>query len=402
MLELKPIFHALMRSKIGALLLLVQIAITTAIVSNAAFIIADRVAFLNQPTGYPEQEIFRFNVLTFGKDANINQQLELDEQMLRDIPNVIDAAYTSAVPISGSGSATSFHTKPKGEEGDVSIPTAYYLADNHFLNTVGVKLKEGRNFREDEVIMTDNLNEVAHVVILSEKAAKGLFKDEPALGKTVYMGGMPLEVIGISEHLKAPWLRYTNADNIAIIPYVNPRHIIHFLVRTKAEHQQEVMAQIEQKMLANYNKRVVSRLEPLTESKRTLTNGDVLMTRMLITLIVILVLITALGIFGLTVFNISKRTKQIGTRRALGARKSAIMRYFLLENAMVSLVGLAIGCVLAWGLGKQLMSYFSVPALSWQFVLCTALGMFAMSLLAVLSPAKRAADISPSIATRSV
>uniref|UniRef100_UPI0038F71334 hypothetical protein n=1 Tax=Streptomyces niveiscabiei TaxID=164115 RepID=UPI0038F71334 len=55
MLEIKPIFHALCRSKVGAILLLIQIAITTAIVSNAAFIIQDRIAFLNQETGYPEQ-----------------------------------------------------------------------------------------------------------------------------------------------------------------------------------------------------------------------------------------------------------------------------------------------------------------------------------------------------------
>lgn len=60
MSEIKPIFHALTRNKVGAILLLVQIAITTAIVSNAAFIIADRLAFLNQPTGYPEEQIFRF------------------------------------------------------------------------------------------------------------------------------------------------------------------------------------------------------------------------------------------------------------------------------------------------------------------------------------------------------
>ena len=62
MLEIKPIFHALCRSKVGAILLLIQIAITTAIVSNAAFIIQDRITFLNQETGYPEQDLFKFNV----------------------------------------------------------------------------------------------------------------------------------------------------------------------------------------------------------------------------------------------------------------------------------------------------------------------------------------------------
>ncbi len=61
-LEIKPIFHALCRSKVGAILLLIQIAITTAIVSNAAFIIQDRVTYLNQETGYPEDEILAFHL----------------------------------------------------------------------------------------------------------------------------------------------------------------------------------------------------------------------------------------------------------------------------------------------------------------------------------------------------
>ena len=59
MLELKPIFNSLCRSKVGALLLLAQVAITTAIVSNAAFIINDRLQYLQQDTGLPEHDIFK-------------------------------------------------------------------------------------------------------------------------------------------------------------------------------------------------------------------------------------------------------------------------------------------------------------------------------------------------------
>lgn len=402
MSEIKPIFHALTRNKVGAILLLVQIAITTAIVSNAAFIIADRLAFLNQPTGYPEEQIFRFQVMTFGEDINKSQQIELDEQMLRNIPGVIDAVYTSAVPLSGSGSSTGVRIQPPGEEGGKSVPISYYQADDHFLNTLDVQLVEGRNFTPDEVVMTDNPNDVVAVAIITQSAAKALFDGESALGKNIYIDNMVIKVVGVTEHMKAPWMRYTNADNVAILPFIFPRHLQNFVVRTTAADQANVMAQIEDKMLAEYNQRVITQLETLKEAKRNITDGDVLMTRMLITLIVILVLVTALGIFGLTLFNISKRTKQIGTRRALGARQSTIISYFLTENALISAAGVTIGGLLAWGLGKKMMELYSVPALNWQYVAFTIVAMLLMSLLAVLSPAKRAAAISPSIATRSV
>jgi putative ABC transport system permease protein len=117
---------------------------------------------------------------------------------------------------------------------------------------------------------------------------------------------------------------------------------------------------------------------------------------------VVLILVTALGIFGLTLFNISKRTKQIGTRRALGARKSSIVRYFIVENSLVCAAGLILGAIASVLLGQQLMQLYSVPALSMFYVLATALSVFLISILAVIGPARRAANISPSIATRSI
>ena len=162
------------------------------------------------------------------------------------------------------------------------------------------------------------------------------------------------------------------------------------------------MKVIEDKMLSQYDQRVIINIRGLEESKNSYDATDVLMMRMLMVLVVILVLVTALGILGLTQFNISKRTKQIGTRRALGARKSDIIRYFLVENAMICTVGLVIGSFAAFFLGRVLMNAYSINALEMQFVIGTAVGICVMSLLAVIVPAMRAANISPSIATRSI
>ena len=135
------------------------------------------------------------------------------------------------------------------------------------------------------------------------------------------------------------------------------------------------MAQIEELLLNHESQRVIYRIEGLDESKAAYMARDRLVMRMLIVLIVVLVLVTA-GIFGLTLFNISKRTKQIGTRRALGARRSAIVRYFLVENALVASVGIVLGAGLAMLLGQQLMTVFLCPVyrglLSWRVpLLCS-------------------------------
>jgi len=401
MLEIKPIFHALCRSKVGAILLLIQIAITTAIVSNAAFIIQDRVSYLSQETGYPEQDIFVFNVMMFGKDVSPSQQYELDEAMLRQIPGVVDAAYSSNTPLSGSGSSSDFSLKPAPEESK-SARSSYMFIDEHGINTYGVKLIAGRNYTEDEVIVTDNYDELSKVTVVTKTLLDELFPDGNGLGQTVYFGDIPMKVIGVIDLMKGPWLKDSRPDNVALLPFIKPGTNARFVVRTEPGQRQSVMNRVEEAMLKNYNKRVISRIRGLDDDKESYMAEDTLMMRMLIVLITILVLVTALGIFGLTLFNISKRTKQIGTRRALGARKSAIISYFLVENAMICIVGLVIGVIAAVYLGQVLMQHFSIAQLDISYVLATALAVFVMSLLAVLAPAKRAANISPSIATRTI
>ena len=401
MLEIKPIFHALCRSKVGAILLLIQIAITTAIVSNAAFIIQDRISYLSQETGYPEQDIFVFNVMMFGKDVSPSQQYELDEAMLRQIPGVVDAAYSSNTPLSGSGSSSDFSLKPAPEESK-SACSSYMFIDEHGINTYGVKLIAGRNYTEDEVIVTDNYDELSKVTVVTKTLLDELFPDGNGLGQTVYFGDIPMKVIGVVELMKGPWLKDSRPDNVALLPFIKPGTNARFVVRTEPGQRQSVMNRVEEAMLKNYNKRVISRIRGLDDDKESYMAEDTLMMRMLIVLITILVLVTALGIFGLTLFNISKRTKQIGTRRALGARKSAIISYFLVENAMICIVGLVIGVIAAVYLGQLLMQHFSIAQLDISYVLATALAVFVMSLLAVLAPAKRAANISPSIATRTI
>ena len=401
MLDIKPIFNSLRRAKTGAIMLLIQIAITVAIVSNAAFIIVDRLDYLNQETGYPEQDIFSFSVTTFGNNIDKIQQIQIDEAMLRDIPGVVNAVHMSEVPLSGSGSASSFYLEADPNNSK-AIRSAYTMGDENLIDTLGVTIIEGRNYTQDEVVIQQNPTEVPTVGLTSKAFADEMFPEGNALGNTIYFGPYPLKIIGIIEKMKGPWLKDSSADNVVIFPVVSEQNFQKIVIRTQPGQRTAVMRQVEERMLAAYSQRVVSNIIAMDESKREYNAADILMMRMLIVLISVLVMVTALGIFGLTVFNINKRTKQIGTRRALGARKSDIVRYFLVENCIICSVGLLIGSVAAIYLGQALMTQYSLPLLDNNYVAVTALLVFVVSLLAVLLPANKAANISPSIATRSV
>ena len=111
---------------------------------------------------------------------------------------------------------------------------------------------------------------------------------------------------------------------------------------------------------------------------------------------------TCLGISGLVMFNVSTRTRQIGTRRALGARRRDILRYFMIENGLLTTAGLLLGCVLALGLGSWLTQEYGVPKLNPCYLLASVPILWMVGQLAAWIPARRATLVEPSVATRTL
>jgi putative ABC transport system permease protein len=121
------------------------------------------------------------------------------------------------------------------------------------------------------------------------------------------------------------------------------------------------------------------------------------------TVIFCLLTITALGIVGMASFWVTQRRKQIGTRRALGATRGAILRYFLTENFLITTGGLVLGAVLSYGFSFWLMAHVSeAKLLPWGYLPVGFVVLWLLGQLAVLGTATRAARVSPAIATRSV
>lgn len=118
--------------------------------------------------------------------------------------------------------------------------------------------------------------------------------------------------------------------------------------------------------------------------------------------IVLLIAITSLGIVGLASFSVNRRTRQIGTRRALGASKLVILRYFMTENFIISLGGVLLGAALTVGLNILMIETFSLTRITWYLVPVAMLLLLAVGQIAVFGPARRASSVPPAVATRTV
>ena len=130
--------------------------------------------------------------------------------------------------------------------------------------------------------------------------------------------------------------------------------------------------------------------------------NDRAMAGMLVGVIVALLTVTGLGIVGLASFWVGQRRRTIGVRRALGATRGDILRYFQTENFLLATFGIVLGMLLAYGISLFLMLHYELPRLPLIYFPVGALALWLLGQLAVLGPALRAANVPPVVATRSV
>ena len=159
-----------------------------------------------------------------------------------------------------------------------------------------------------------------------------------------------------------------------------------YVVRAESGQMNSLIPQVEEMLAQSNQGRIVKDTRTMEETRRRSYLDDTVMIRILSFVVTLLIVITGLGIVGLANFSVTRRTKQIGTRRALGATRSAIMRYFLLENLIVSGAGVTIGGALAVLLNVWLVSNFEMEPMNWYLVPVAMLALAFVGQLAVAGP----------------
>jgi len=403
-MEIRPIFSALMRSKVAMILIGLQVALTLAIVCNALFIIGQRLDHMARPSGMDEEHTFWFGSNGFGQGYNAKVVEQSDLALLRQLPGVADAAPTNSVPMSDGGWSTGLSLQPHQKKS--TADTAIYLVDDHAMSTFGLKLIAGRNFKPEEIKPSDFGDRLLpQVAIITKTLADKMFPDGNAVGKQVYFDLDPptTTIIGVVERMQQPWMSSDSVENSTLVPAFMPYgNSTRYLVRADPGKRDELMKLVEQKLGEANPSRIIGKMHSIADVRGDAYAEDRAMAIILGVVIFCLLTITALGIVGMASFWVAQRTRQIGTRRALGATKFDILRYFQTENFIITTLGLIGGGVLAYAFSLYLMSAYQAPRLPWYYVPVGFVCLWLLGQLAVLGPALRASRVPPAVATRSV
>ena len=404
-MDIKPIFLSLKQNKFLTILMVIQIAFTMGVLSSSVLVATDTLREWGMPSGIPHEDIIRISPEFFDETQDIGQALVKDLERVKNMPNVINVAPSNAVPFTAERMINVYLAT---EEDAQEYKTVVFHSDENIFDVLQLSLIEGRLLNASDVIKgeTSTTPENSSQVMISQDMATALFADQPALGQTIWLAknADPVQVVGIysnfmvGERLNARGKSYQSI----IRPQVkwDQSQQPHYLIRVESGKGTAMMEDIID-VFYQERGRYIRTSELLKRTQKRMYDGRGSRALTMLVISVVLLIITGLGMTGLTAFQVTQKRKQIGTRRALGAKKRDIMRYFLTENSIITLAGLLIGILVTLMITFELSEQASQNFMNVSVLLLTGLVMWIVNILAVWFPAKRAANIDPAIVTRS-
>lgn len=284
--------------------------------------------------------------------------------------------------------------------GKATDPVVHLLAaDDGYLACQGVALAAGRNFSPYEV------ERHAAVALLGDNVRRRLFGERDALGEMVSVGGLRLRVVGVVARQGAVF--GTGLDDALICPLEPTATACSVTVRSAPGQAQAAM------LAAGSQMAVIRRLSPGEEpdfemieadsAEATLASLRAKLSLVALAIGLVTMLGAAVGLMNSMLVSVKERTREIGTRRALGARARDIRLQFLGEALLIGLAGSASGVLLGLLLGNlvalALEGGFSLP---WGWTAAAVLLAASVSLASGILPARRAAALDPIVALHSL
>ncbi len=410
-MELRPILSTLRRHKVTAWLLILEIALTCAIVCNAVFLISVGLQRMDMPSGIAEHELLQIQLAPIASSPDRYARVQEDMVLLQQVPGVQSVALTNEIPFGSPSSNSQIRLTP--EQPQPTLNASTYFSEN-LAQTVGARLVAGRYLQDEDYVDADtaikglangNSKLLPKVMVITQTLANRLWPDQNPLGKTIYLTPIAgFRVVGVLAGLVrgAPSHADTAQYSMVIPLRMGAGKDESYLIRTHPQDRAKVLKAAVAALKKADPERVVTRQRSFDEVRDVYFQDDRAMAGMLVGVIAALLIVTALGIVGLASFWVAQRRRMIGVRRALGATRGDILRYFQTENFLLATFGIALGMVLAYAINLFLMLHYELPRLPAIYFPVGAIVLWLIGQLAVLGPALRAAAVPPVVATRSV
>jgi putative ABC transport system permease protein len=408
-------FEIFRRARTQGLLIVAEIAMAMMLFVGGGLLMRSFVRLSNVDPGYDLKEVVTFQVVLPQRRYSPVQFVTVAEDIsarLQSVPALHSAGYATFLPMVKGWAPTSLRTAP-ASPGQPPPPLGPPSPDRpvmtsvsrDYLSAVGIHLVAGRGFTE-----TDGAGQ-PRVMLINQTVARSGFLGEKPLGTHVYVGGGtdPIEIVGIVEDIRQFGL---DSDPVAQV-FVDFRQFppsaislslgrlpLSYAVRT-GERQKGVVASI---------RALVRQVEPDATvddiaTMQQLVSDSISRPRFYAVLLgifaVVAVMLAAVGIYGVMAYSVTRRTREIGIRMALGAARADVLGLVLGQTLGLTVIGITLGLAGAAAFTRYLAGMlFGLTPLDPTTFIAVALVFSAVAMCAALVPARRATNVDPLIALR--
>jgi len=399
------------RVRLRGALLATQVAFTLVLLVGAGLFVRSLRSVQALDLGVDLERVLRAQVDTRAAGLDSRAANALYMRLLeraRTIPGVEHAAATVGSPF---GTNLGTDLRVSGRDSLPVLPTGgpYFNAVTpEYFSALGLRIVRGRGFTEADG------QDSARVTVVGQSFARLVWPGVDPIGKCLYVGSDQarcVQVIGVasnarlSDLLEGPVLQYylpvasANAGNTNGI--ININGMTDLLIRTGSPAR-DAAAAVQRALQGSEPNLPYVQVESLEESVAPLQRSWRMGATMFSAFGLLALAIAAVGVFGVTAYTVSQRTREIGVRMALGAQPRSVVRLVLRQGARAAVAGAGVGLLGSLALGHAVASllYGVAPADPLVFGAVTA-ALLAVALLAAWLPARRAARVDPIVALQS-
>ena len=377
-----------------------QVALSVTLLAGAALLITSFIRLSQQNIGFRSHNLWTgaitLPVSQYPDAASRQRFAEQTLNALRDIPGLQSATISGDIPLNG-GNRT-LYARP---DRDVPPIDKRANAPSHdvapgFFKTWGIPLLAGREFNEHDTAEGQN------VVLISQTGAKKVFPNENPIGKTLLVTslGVPAEIVGIvgdirSQRIKEePGMEFYRPWAQENFPFVNVAVLSNLKVGAVTKLVQSALAKVDPSL-------AIALPQTMDAVVAQALGQERLMMWLLGIFAGVALLLAAVGIYGAVAYTVEQRTGEIGVRMALGAQTRDVLRLVVTQGMKPVVIGLVIGIVSAFALGRLITSQlYQVSAHNPALLGGATVLLAAIALVACLLPARRATLVDPIQALR--
>jgi predicted permease len=377
-----------------------QVALSVTLLAGAALLITSFIRLSKQNLGFRPEHLWTgaitFPLAQYPDNASRQRFAEQTLDALRDVPGIESATISGDIPLNG-GNRTLY---ARGDREVLPIEQranapSHDIGPNYF-RTWGIPLLTGREFNEHDTADSQK------VCLISQAGAKKVYPNQNPIGKTLLVSslGVPYEIVGIVGDVRS--IRVNETPGMEFyLPWAQENFpFVNITVRTNLKLDAATKAV--QSAINKINPGLAIAIPQTMDAVIAQALGQArLMTWLLGIFAGVALLLASIGIYGAVAYTVEQRTGEIGVRMALGAQTRDVLRLIINQGMKPVVIGLAIGMVSAFALGRLIASQlFEVSAHNPALLGGATVLLAVIALVACLLPARRATLVDPIQALR--